>query len=88
MLAAIVHLAHVLNFEVIAEGAETREQADLLFELECDYIQGFYFARPQTATEATDTARNGLAGPPRTTPAGRATNPARNGGVTTRWPPR
>ncbi len=63
VLAAIVHLAHVLNFEVIAEGAETRAQAELLRELDCDYIQGFYFARPDTAIAATEIARHGLVAP-------------------------
>jgi EAL domain-containing protein (putative c-di-GMP-specific phosphodiesterase class I) len=60
VLAAIVHLAHVLDFEVIAEGAETQAQADLLRELECDYIQGFYYSRPVTSAGATEIARNGL----------------------------
>ena len=46
MLSAIVQLAHVLGFEVIAEGAETGSQIDVLRTLDCDYIQGFYYAQP------------------------------------------
>jgi diguanylate cyclase (GGDEF)-like protein len=46
VLAAVIHLAHILGFLVVAEGAETRAQVDELRRLECDEIQGFYFARP------------------------------------------
>ena len=60
MFAAIVHLAHVLDFEVIAEGGESREQVELLRTLDCDYIQGFYYAGPESATVATAIARHGL----------------------------
>lgn len=34
------------NTTVLAEGVETKELADLLKKLNCDYIQGFYYARP------------------------------------------
>ena len=34
------------NTTVLAEGVETKELADLLKNLNCDYIQGFYYARP------------------------------------------
>jgi diguanylate cyclase (GGDEF)-like protein len=60
VLAAIVHLAHILEFEVIAEGAETVAQVELLRSLDCDYIQGFYYARPVAAAAATAIARAGL----------------------------
>jgi diguanylate cyclase (GGDEF)-like protein len=42
VLFAIVQLSHVLGFEIIAEGAETGPQIDVLRTLDCDYIQGFY----------------------------------------------
>ncbi|WP_075187651.1 GGDEF/EAL domain-containing response regulator [Teredinibacter haidensis] len=45
----IVHLGRKLNKKVIAEGAETKEQVDFLKSLECDEVQGFYFARPMSA---------------------------------------
>jgi diguanylate cyclase len=61
VLAAIVHLAHILNFEVIAEGAENQAQVELLQTLDCDYIQGFYYAAPAPLIEATAVARDGLA---------------------------
>ncbi|MDQ1511403.1 MAG: hypothetical protein QOG50_3247, partial [Actinomycetota bacterium] len=62
VLFAIVQLAHVLGFEVIAEGAETGSQVDVLRTLDCDYIQGFYYAEPAIPLAATVIARNGLPG--------------------------
>ena len=76
VLAAIVHLAHVLEFEVIAEGAETVAQVELLRSLDCDYIQGFYYARPAPA--ATATAIAGLVAPPRPRPPRWGHSPAEN----------
>lgn len=42
----IITLAHRLKLKLIAEGVETREQADYLRERHVDALQGFYFARP------------------------------------------
>jgi EAL domain-containing protein (putative c-di-GMP-specific phosphodiesterase class I) len=42
----IIELAHTLDLEVIAEGVETEEQADLLKEMGCDLAQGYHFSRP------------------------------------------
>jgi len=42
----IITLAHRLKLKLIAEGVETREQADYLRERGVDALQGFYFARP------------------------------------------
>ena len=44
-------MAHKLGLKVIAEGIETREQFDLLRQMQCDFGQGFYFARPMPAAE-------------------------------------
>jgi len=62
VLFAIVQLAHVLGFEIIAEGAETGSQVDVLRTLDCDYIQGFYYAVPAPPAAADVIARYGLPG--------------------------
>ena len=44
--AAIVSMAGALVLDVVAEGAETVEQLDLLREMGCDYVQGYCISRP------------------------------------------
>lgn len=46
LLKHAVSLAHFKKFEVIAEGVEYQEQYDFLNEIDCDMIQGYYFAKP------------------------------------------
>ena len=46
LVRAIVALARSLRLRVVAEGVETREQLDLLAELGCEAVQGFYFSPP------------------------------------------
>lgn len=43
---AIIQMAHRLNMKVVAEGVETKQQAALLKELGCDFIQGYYYSKP------------------------------------------
>jgi diguanylate cyclase (GGDEF)-like protein/PAS domain S-box-containing protein len=42
----IVTLARQLGLKVVAEGVETAEQLARLKALECDYVQGYFIARP------------------------------------------
>jgi EAL domain-containing protein (putative c-di-GMP-specific phosphodiesterase class I) len=51
IVRAISRLARDLDLEVIAEGIETPQELQKLRELECDYIQGFLFARPIPSAE-------------------------------------
>lgn len=46
---AIVALGHSLGLTVIAEGIETRSQAESLLNLGCDLGQGYLYARPMPA---------------------------------------
>ncbi|HEY7597465.1 MAG TPA: EAL domain-containing protein [Actinophytocola sp.] len=46
IVTALVSLAHTLNLEVIAEGVETREQADLLRMIGTESAQGWLYAKP------------------------------------------
>ena len=49
--SAVIQLGHTLNLRVIAEGAETREQIELLASAGCDEVQGFYLSKPLTAED-------------------------------------
>lgn len=51
ILSNIVHMALELNLMIIAEGVETKEQADHLLKLECVHMQGYYFGRPMPIEE-------------------------------------
>ena len=42
----IVMLAHNLGLKVVAEGAETEEHVNLLKQLNCEMVQGYFFSRP------------------------------------------
>ena len=48
---AVVRLAHALGLKVVAEGVETAGQRDILLELGCDELQGYFFARPMPAAD-------------------------------------
>jgi EAL domain-containing protein (putative c-di-GMP-specific phosphodiesterase class I) len=52
MLHAVVTLAHNLKMRVTAEGIETADQLAQVLALECDYGQGYLFARPLSANAA------------------------------------
>jgi len=47
----IINLAKSIGIKTIAEGVETKEQFDLLTELGCEQIQGFYLGKPVPNTE-------------------------------------
>jgi len=41
-----IELAHFKELKIVAEGVEKKEQLDFLRELNCDYIQGYYYSAP------------------------------------------
>jgi len=49
LVSTIIAMSKALGKEVVAEGVETKEQLQLLIDLGCDYIQGYYFSKPLSA---------------------------------------
>jgi diguanylate cyclase (GGDEF)-like protein len=54
ILRSIIALAHDLGMDVVAEGAETDSDAVELYQLGCEYAQGFVFGEPMSADAARD----------------------------------
>jgi diguanylate cyclase (GGDEF)-like protein/PAS domain S-box-containing protein len=52
ILRAMIGLAHELGMDVVAEGAETEDDALDLYDLGCEFAQGFLFGQAMTAPEA------------------------------------
>lgn len=46
ILEQVVSMANKLNLGLLAEGVETKEQIDLLHNIGCDQVQGYYYAKP------------------------------------------
>jgi diguanylate cyclase (GGDEF)-like protein/PAS domain S-box-containing protein len=46
---AVIHLAHALSMEVVAEGIEDEQQAAMMRELGCGFGQGYLYAHPMLA---------------------------------------
>lgn len=46
ILSFVISLARWMNLTVNAEGVENEDQVERLREMDCNYVQGFYFARP------------------------------------------
>lgn len=53
VIETILAMASKLNIHVVAEGVETQAQLDYLRQLECDYVQGYFFAKPMPVDEFT-----------------------------------
>ncbi len=51
IVESIINLAKQINLKIVAEGVETRLQADTLSELGCDMAQGYLFAKPMQGKE-------------------------------------
>jgi diguanylate cyclase (GGDEF)-like protein len=51
IVKATIELAHTLGMKVTAEGVETAEGYELLREMKCDYVQGYYISRPIEADQ-------------------------------------
>ncbi len=59
-ISMIITLAHSLGMDVIAEGIETLQQLHLIKLLNCEYGQGYFFAKPLKPAEAEQMLRSQL----------------------------
>lgn len=51
VIHAIIKIGESLNINIIAEGAETKEQVQILSRLGCHIIQGYYYHKPMPIDE-------------------------------------
>ncbi|MDH4284856.1 MAG: EAL domain-containing protein, partial [Gallionellaceae bacterium] len=51
LVEAIIVMAHKLGIKVVAEGVETLEQNNILKKIGCDFVQGYYYARPMPSQD-------------------------------------
>lgn len=54
LVEQVIMLSKLLNMKVVAEGVETEEQIIELRKMNCDEIQGFYYAKPMSEKEFTE----------------------------------
>lgn len=54
IVKAIISLAHSLKLQVVAEGVERAEQQMILTVLQCEFAQGYLYAKPLPAQQAWD----------------------------------
>ncbi|WP_417819139.1 putative bifunctional diguanylate cyclase/phosphodiesterase, partial [Tritonibacter scottomollicae] len=52
IIRAVVAMADSLGMSTTAEGAETKEEVQMIKKLGCTKIQGYYFGRPMVAEDA------------------------------------
>lgn len=45
-MVSTIAMIKKLKMNIVAEGVETKEQVNILSELGCDYLQGYYFSKP------------------------------------------
>ncbi|NCO76327.1 MAG: EAL domain-containing protein [Cyanobacteria bacterium] len=64
IISAVITLGKGFNLQVVAEGIETQEQLNLLKDLQCEIMQGYFFSHPLPVDEATNflitTSQQGL----------------------------
>lgn len=53
IVSAILAMGKELHIKTLAEGVETKEQADFLRTKECDFVQGYLYSKPLPPEEFT-----------------------------------
>jgi EAL domain-containing protein (putative c-di-GMP-specific phosphodiesterase class I)/FixJ family two-component response regulator len=58
ILQSSANLGKRLGLSVVAEGAETQEDWDMLSDLDCDMVQGYFVSRPMSVDAVNSWAQN------------------------------
>ena len=58
IVESTVHMLQELNKEIVVEGVEEAETARKFVELDCDYLQGYYFSRPLPVPDFISTVKS------------------------------
>lgn len=48
IVETIIHLAHNIGLEVVAEGVEDKDQFETLENYQCELVQGYYISKPMS----------------------------------------
>lgn len=59
VISDLVKMASDLNIKTLAEGVETKEQADFLRQINCNTAQGYYFDKPLPHDDFIEVLRRG-----------------------------
>ena len=51
VLSSVIKMSHLLKLPIVAEGVETKEQAEYLKSQGCEYVQGYLFGKPMPVAE-------------------------------------
>jgi len=54
IVSAIINLANSLSLDVVAEGVESLEQKDFLFDLDCHVMQGNLYGKPIACSQSAE----------------------------------
>lgn len=57
LFQSICDIGEIYGFKVIAEGVETREQADRISKTGCSVIQGYFYSRPEPLKELSNSIK-------------------------------
>jgi diguanylate cyclase (GGDEF)-like protein/PAS domain S-box-containing protein len=59
IIPGLIDFAHAVGLRVIAEGVETADQLQRLKEIGCEFVQGYYIAKPLTPCAASELVMTG-----------------------------
>jgi diguanylate cyclase (GGDEF)-like protein/PAS domain S-box-containing protein len=62
IVATIIAMTHHLNLKVIAEGVETEDQLQFLYQNRCNEVQGYWFSPPVDKVDLEHMLRHGISG--------------------------